>query len=324
MAITARALAFVSRWFDPAIVHGTFEPLIADWQREWSDAGTARRRLISIHWSLAFAGAVLMSSPRMLVFTPAPQGTTRRVLVRIVIFTGIVTVLEILPFRSYFQRVPAWQYSALLLSLIPQGMAIAFPFAMTWVADGIRRSRTATPAERVVAVRVGAGAAILMIALMGWVVPDANQWFREAVSAGYGYRPARAVRETSTPDLIVEATLVGHPEIARWVGTRPALARTELSKRVFFAVLPGLLLWIQWSAARAGRRRWYSMRGWFTTLVVAVVMFVFLDYAGSMGPAGPIVGVWLPALGMFGWGFLLRGLQGGLASGPPAATSFLG
>ena len=35
MRLTTRALAFASRWFDEATVHRTFEPLIADWQREW-------------------------------------------------------------------------------------------------------------------------------------------------------------------------------------------------------------------------------------------------------------------------------------------------
>jgi hypothetical protein len=317
----SRALAFASRWFDPHTVSTVFEPLIADWHREWRDAGTARRRLISVRWSLAFISAILVSSPRMIVLTPAPEGTTRRVLARIVIFTGIVTMLLILPFKSSFQRVPAWQYSALLLSLVPQGMSIAFPLAMTWVADGIRRNRTATPAERVVAVRVGVSAMIVMIAFMGWVVPDANQWFREAVSARYGYRPARAIRETRTPDLIMEAALVGHPERGQWAGTRPEMARGELSKRAFFAALPALLLWTQWSAARAGRRRWYSWRGWCATIVVTVVLFEFLTYAGRMSPAGSIVGVWLPALGLLAWGLLLRGSPGGREPAPPDATA---
>ncbi len=34
MALASRALAFASRWFDPATVSSVFEPLIADWQRE--------------------------------------------------------------------------------------------------------------------------------------------------------------------------------------------------------------------------------------------------------------------------------------------------
>ena len=35
MAITSRALAFASRWFDPQTVECVFHPLVADWQREW-------------------------------------------------------------------------------------------------------------------------------------------------------------------------------------------------------------------------------------------------------------------------------------------------
>ena len=54
MALTTRALAFVSRWFDEATVRRTFEPLIADWQREWQDAPPARRRWVSLRglWRL--------------------------------------------------------------------------------------------------------------------------------------------------------------------------------------------------------------------------------------------------------------------------------
>jgi hypothetical protein len=48
MAITTRALAFASRWFDEATVRRTFEPLIADWQREWQDASPSRRARVSL------------------------------------------------------------------------------------------------------------------------------------------------------------------------------------------------------------------------------------------------------------------------------------
>ena len=47
MAITNRALAFVSRWFDEGTVRRVFEPLIADWQRQWLDAPSSRRGLIA-------------------------------------------------------------------------------------------------------------------------------------------------------------------------------------------------------------------------------------------------------------------------------------
>ena len=42
MALTNRALAFASRWFDETSVRRAFAPLIADWQREWQDASPSR------------------------------------------------------------------------------------------------------------------------------------------------------------------------------------------------------------------------------------------------------------------------------------------
>jgi hypothetical protein len=42
MPLTHRALEFASRWFDESTVRSTFEPLTADWQREWQDAPPSR------------------------------------------------------------------------------------------------------------------------------------------------------------------------------------------------------------------------------------------------------------------------------------------
>ena len=61
MALTSRALAFASRWFDAATVQRTFEPLIADWQREWQDARRSRRARVSMRGLAAFIFAVIVS-----------------------------------------------------------------------------------------------------------------------------------------------------------------------------------------------------------------------------------------------------------------------
>ena len=58
MAPGSRWLAFASRWFDERTVASVFEPLIADYQREWRDEGSSRRVLISIRAMVAFAVAV--------------------------------------------------------------------------------------------------------------------------------------------------------------------------------------------------------------------------------------------------------------------------
>ncbi len=67
-----RALSFASRWFDPATVHRTFEPLIADWQREWYESAPSRRPWVSIRAWAAFICSAAISSPGIIA-TPTPR-----------------------------------------------------------------------------------------------------------------------------------------------------------------------------------------------------------------------------------------------------------
>lgn len=48
MTLANHALAFASRWFDEATVRSTFEPLVADWQREMADARQRGRLPLAI------------------------------------------------------------------------------------------------------------------------------------------------------------------------------------------------------------------------------------------------------------------------------------
>ncbi len=71
-----RALAFASRWFDAATVRRTFEPLIADWQREWHEsAPSGARGCRSARWA-AFVCAAAISSPGVIT-TPTPRSISR-------------------------------------------------------------------------------------------------------------------------------------------------------------------------------------------------------------------------------------------------------
>jgi hypothetical protein len=91
MPLTNRALAFASRWFDAATVRGTFEPLIADWQREWQDAMPSRRAWTSARGLVAFICAVIVSGPRI-ALTPAPTSVTDRVAITMTRFRLLVLV----------------------------------------------------------------------------------------------------------------------------------------------------------------------------------------------------------------------------------------
>ena len=90
MAITSRALAFVSRWFDPATVARVFEPLIADWQREWIDAPKAERLIVHSRGMLSFFIAAMVSTPGI-IRARAPKALTDQLVRRIVIATGLYT-----------------------------------------------------------------------------------------------------------------------------------------------------------------------------------------------------------------------------------------
>ena len=95
MALTNRALAFATRWFDDATVRRVFEPLIADWQREWQDAQPRQRRRVSLRGIRAFVLAVMVSSPQIIV-TSAP-GVTNRVASRVTRVTSVLTLVLMIP-----------------------------------------------------------------------------------------------------------------------------------------------------------------------------------------------------------------------------------
>ena len=56
---------FAQRWFSPSTVSSVFEPLVADWQRQWNDATPAERRWIDVKGRVAFATTLVMMAPRV-------------------------------------------------------------------------------------------------------------------------------------------------------------------------------------------------------------------------------------------------------------------
>jgi hypothetical protein len=60
-----RALAIASQWFDPRTVSTVFEPLVADWQRQWLDAAPPKRARTWLHGAAAFCVATVTASPQV-------------------------------------------------------------------------------------------------------------------------------------------------------------------------------------------------------------------------------------------------------------------
>ena len=90
-----------------------FEPLIADWQREWIDASHAERTWIRIRGTAASLVAVISLLPRLILLTPSPPSTTRRVFARIIV-TGVMSTMQLIPPSSYckLHHLESWKAAA--------------------------------------------------------------------------------------------------------------------------------------------------------------------------------------------------------------------
>ena len=298
MAPGSRLLVFASQWFDPQTVTRVFEPLIADYQRQWADASGSARGWIRVRGTAAFAIAFLALTPRAIVLTPTPASTTRRIVARIVIFSGTASVLLAIPFLLQMRHVPLPQLIAAIVVLLPAGKMLAFPFAMPWVAEGIRRHSQPTGVERIAALRTAIIAVVFAMLMTGWVIPISNQLFRSIAAPESSRPPARTARELTITELI-QGTAVVDGRYTRQGGA--GAIRRELNNRAVIAVLPAVLLWMHWGALTRNRKA-------STVLATLVSMAVFftLYFASPMVEHRLSLGVgtalWLPilALGFIG------------------------
>jgi hypothetical protein len=307
MALTTRALAFAARWFDPALVHRVFEPLVADWQREWMDAPIARRSWTITRGMASFVMTFLLLAPRTLLFSPAPQGMTRRVVRPMVFFVSVACAFLAIPFLLDLRDVSPQRQAWLLLMLLPSAIAFAFPFATSYAVDSLRRGPEVSFAERLAVARLAIAAALFVFLFGGWVVPPMNQMFRVDVR-GYDIpAPNRSVRELTTAELIFEPSLAPAYEPYTGGANRQSRVGAEIQNRAFLVALPILLVWLRWRALDLPRQGWLPLPAGVSAAVmmVAVITLYFSswrieqEFALSRG-----AGHWLSALTLIAWGKL--------------------
>lgn len=234
-----RLLRFVRRWFSQATVSNVFEPLVADWQREWHDAMLAHRRWINVRGFAAFATTTAMMAPRLIL---APSSFSARPLVVAGGFWLLMSLVLLIPFMG--QNGPL----DLIWLVLPSCLTAMLPFAVLPAMDAIRREgEVSTPRERRAVITL-AGLAVCGVVLGQWVTPVANQTFRNEAMSRMTGRPSvawKGVRERTTLDLI-----------AGEGSTIPTPARTrELASRATLALLPAVLAWLRWRSLRRARNR---------------------------------------------------------------------
>jgi len=284
-----RLLAFTRLWFDERVIGCVFEPLVADWQREFSNAARGRRRLINARARLAFAFTVIVIAPRLVV-TP---GTFRtRPLLPAGGFWFVTSGLLTLPFVR--EDVPL----RFLWLLLPASLTLMLPFAILPAIDALRRDgEEPTPADRRAALTLVAIAVCGVAIGQGWLTPAANQRWRNQVASERNGRPtvtSHGVREVTTSELI-----------AGDVALRPVLHGTprmrELNMRLSLALLPAVLAWLRWqSLCRPRRRSWPIMRSYMLASAATAGFIAIMPVSPSLEFAflapgfGPLL-----ALGLF-------------------------
>jgi len=313
MATTSRALAFASRWFDEQTVRRVFEPLVADWQREWQEALPALRWRVLARGLFAFVVAIIVSSPRI-ALTPAPDGLTNEIARRVTRFTAVATALLMIPviieLTQWWMKDASWIRGSLYLLALPGAITMAFPFAMTGAVDVIQSRDVLPHVGRAALVKLGAFAIVFMLIYAGWVVPSAGQAARTAMNPAGMSAPLLRVEELTTIQLVFDPDRATVFAQGTYSASRAFSIRSELNKRVVLMALPLALLWLRWRALSLPRRRWIGPLPWMTATPIGMVAFVGLLFVGfwleKEFRLTPGIGNWLPIAAFALWVTLTR------------------
>jgi hypothetical protein len=250
-------------WFDERTVASVFEPLVADWQREYLDAPTRLRRLgvYAVGWT-AGTTAVLRLMPVVLT-GPAPVACRHSIATTFVAFTLIPCIVLMTPFL--------WQWPAVWwFAIVPQALTVALPFAIVPAAMRLAQSPAEGWARRRALVRWVASATLVHGTLVAFAVPTAGDALRTgalAHSAIAASNPSRTDRPLAIEPFtrsrgVRELSLVELVQAKRAGSLAPH--QRELHHRLEFMFTPPILALLGWAIGQRVRalRPVRSMAWW--------------------------------------------------------------
>lgn len=298
---SSKSLEWASRWFDHGTITRVFEPLIADWQREWQDAAPASRARITARGLTAFLCAVIVSSPQI-VLTAAPRNVTDRVAISMTRFTAFASLLGVVPYAMDMQST-GWR-GVLLLFIVPSAITAVFPFSMIGAVDAIRRHEPLpSHVERALVAKLAVVAVLFMIVFGGWVVPHANQAFRRGATP---QGPVPGMRELTTLQLLTDPTLLAEHEPFTGGADRATRIQRELNNRAALMIAPVFLLWLRWRSIETASKRWWSPLPTSLAAILSFVVFMTAFFSGwwleHRFHLSPGIGYWLPIVVIVLWG----------------------
>jgi hypothetical protein len=208
-----RLRALATRFCDSRTLERLIDPVIADQQHEYANAvvrgdawGRRRARLSGCiaFWKVALVAAGRASGQDVITADNGAVGRTIR-------FAGIATTLTTaLLIWPPLSQAPALVSGArntvlLVIYLLPQALAITLTMGLIFgVLCGLR-GREVSPRSRLAILALAFATSLAALAVAGWILPEANQAFREfmfaAVSGQRRVRLARGMNELSLVEL---------------------------------------------------------------------------------------------------------------------------
>jgi hypothetical protein len=281
-------LAWAARVFGAHAAKRVFAPLVADWRHEVRVASPRRRPAVSLRWSLAFVRVCAATAWRSAWSPAADTPVEWRVSLAMIGFATAGTAILLVPFARWLTRPGVAPF---LIYVVPQALALALPFALLPAAVALGRAALdgSTGAARRRLAHVVAATAAVVVLHVGWIVPLANQEWRESMS---GRRLSRGLPEHTLFELRAATPVPGVP---------PALVEREVRRRVLIAVAwPAALAVLGWRIGRCGLAGsvWAQAFWWgFAALMIAVVdgwRHVSRDLPTALAPV-----LWLAIAALF-------------------------
>jgi hypothetical protein len=182
-----RLRALANRFCSRQTMERLIDPVIADQQHEYADAvrgGDAwRARWVRVSGCLAFSKVAVVIIGRALTQDAVTEdrGTIGRTIRIAGVATTLLTALLAAPqlWQQSTQTSSVAAFALLALYLLPQALAIGLPMGLVFgVLCGLR-GRTTAPRSWAIMVVLVAASSIAALGLLGWLLPAANQAFRE-------------------------------------------------------------------------------------------------------------------------------------------------
>jgi hypothetical protein len=298
-----RLRTLARRVFNPSTMERLIDPVIADLQCEHAEAIRLgqlwRSRWVQVTGYVALVKVATIAASRMSTRAPGWAAADGGATGRIIGFSGIATIVTVailvwVPLR----RVPlefAENIGTLIVYLVPQALAVAIPIGLViGVLCGLR-GRVPTLRSKRTIVLLMLAASLAALVLTGWLLPVANQAYRELAFAllhpdAGGRVPARGMNELTLGELMSNDSYQFH--------FRLSLAGAPLVLGLFSMTI---------ATARRGR---YGSLAIVMTAVAICFGYYFLLFTAresTLGTHLPAAAAWTPNLAFVAMALLLPG-----------------